>query len=410
MQTAQTPSNLEKTSLELLELILMAGLVLTLIVPNGYAIAPVALVLAGSLILLRGRWLPDMAGSPTLLVVGGFMIYAAGSALISFAHRDPIGHFEQYVPFLLAGPAMIGLAACSPKAGRILIGFALGALGAGVAAIFQVLTAPGICRVHLFMNETTFGAITVLYTVVCASALGWADRTYGIRQRILLVSGVLGGLAAALLNGSKGSWLALAVVGPFVFLHATADMTLWRRIGWAAGIAVYSAGLACLPNSPVISRSEDFVQHGDHFRERYWRIGCSMIKENPWTGNGRDEVNLRLMRTETPEMIAPLPARSRRHLHNDYIDLLAARGIGGLALLLVALSAPLAAFFQLRKSSGKSYRGPATTGILFVVTFALLGLTDVLFIISARRLVFLTGVMVLLYLSSRRPCANRSVP
>jgi len=403
MQTAQTPSTLEKTSLELLELVLVAGLGLTLLVPNGCAIAPAALVLAGSLVLLRGRWIPSKAGNPTLLVVGCFMIYAAGSALISFAHRDPIGHFEQYVPFLLAGLAAIGLAACSPRAGRILIGFALGALVAGVVAIFQILTAPGICRVHLFMNETTFGAITALYTVVCASALGWADRTYGIRLRILLVAGVLGGLAAALLNGSKGSWLALALVGPFVFLQATPDMTLWRRIGWAAGLAVYLAGLSCLPNSPVISRSEDFVRHGDHFRESYWQIGCSMIKENPWTGNGRAEVNLRLMRTETSEM----PARSWRHLHNDYIDLLAARGIGGLTLFLVALGAPLAAFFQLWKSSDKSLRGPETTGILFVITFALLGLTDVLFIISARRLVFLTGVLILLYLASRRPGEER---
>ena len=69
MQTAQTPSTLEKTSLELLELVLVAGLGLTLLVPNGCAIAPAALVLAGSLVLLRGRWIPSKAGNPTLLVV-----------------------------------------------------------------------------------------------------------------------------------------------------------------------------------------------------------------------------------------------------------------------------------------------------------------------------------------------------
>jgi O-antigen ligase len=216
----------------------------------------------------------------------------------------------------------------------------------------------------------------------------------------------MGGLTVALLSGSKGSWLPLLVVGPVAFLQATRNLHLRSRLKWAAALLVYTWLISNLPHNPIVSRAQIFSQHGDSFRVAYWKESGEMIKASPLIGVGRQEVSRRLVDLTTRQYGSPLPPGVTRDLHNEYLDILAARGVLGLMLVLSTLGVPLVLLTRSARDHENSNRYLAVSGILFVVAFAICGLTDVQFQINAKRMTYVLVVVLFVHFASRNPCRN----
>ena len=94
--------------------------------------------------------------------------------------------------------------------------------------------------------------------------------------------------------------------------------------------------------------------------------------------------------------------------HNEYLDILAARGSVGLFFTLSALAAPFAVFWRLRQRPGA--QAAAKTGALFVLAFAVAGLTDVQFAVNMKRMIYLFAVLFLLVAATEGGEAKKTAP
>jgi hypothetical protein len=345
------------------------GISVSMVVPSGYSIVPLTMLVFGAWALATKRWQREKTNFTMAAVLTCFAFYAVGSAALSAIHRDPPGHFEQYLPFVGATLMAVAFQAYSLNCNQLIGGFAVAAVLAAIVSIVQVVQAEGPHRASLFGTVNTFGMIGALYGLVCASALGWTAHQGCRRWRVLLVCGSMGGLTVALLSGSQGC---------------------------------YGFLVSNLPHSPVVSRVQGFTQQGDSFRETYWKAGLGMIKINPLIGVGREEIYRQLVELTTRRYGSPLPTVATRELHNEYLDILVARGVLGWVLTLSTLLVPLVLLARRAKSGDPASREVAVTGILFIMAFAICGLTDVQFQINAKRMTYVLGVVLFVHFASRK--------
>jgi O-antigen ligase len=343
--------------------------------------------------LASGRWRWEQRDNPVALVNAVFAVYALGSAAVSLSRDDNLSQFEQYLPFLGAPLLGIGFRVARLPLHRVGAAFAAGAAAAAAVSLWQILSAQGVHRAEILVFSTWLGTAGALYAVVCAGLAAWGGWT-GAHRWVLLV-GVASGCLVALLSGSKGSWLVLAASAP-VLLLARGVRLRWRRGGWAAATLLGFVAVGTFaPNSPVIPRLREAVEvGGDRLRSAYWHEASALFRQSPVLGCGRAAVREKLLdaslavRNGIPLEEAPNDA------HNEYLDILAARGGAGLLLTLSALAVPFAVFWRLRSAPGA--KAAAQTGLLFIFAFAVAGLTDVQFAVNMKRMLYLFTVLFLL--------------
>lgn len=364
----------------------------SLLWPHGVMAACIVLMAFGLLCLVSRRWRWEPRDNPAAWTNLTFALYALGSSAISWIHDDPVANLEQYLPFLGAGLLAVGFRMADPRPFLIGAAFAAAAILAGCASIVQVLGAEEMHRANFLAFSTWFGAMGALCAIICAGFLGWPEAAGSPSRKAILAAGVAGGVVVALLSGSKGAWLQLLAAGPFA--------TLWimrRMSGKAAliGILAISAGFTSatlLPNSPIVPRIKEAFHEGDRLRLAYWNDAWEMAKEHPSLGGGRVALKERLHATSL-EIRSGIPLEQPPNdAHNEYLDVLAARGSAGLLLLLAACIVPLAVLLHLMSVSEES-RAPAAIGVLFIIAFAVGGLTGVQLAVNSLRMIFLFVVL-----------------
>lgn len=354
--------------------------------------ASASVMLAGLLALLLRRWRWQPRDNPLGVVNAVFAFFALGSAAIVRSRGDRLPEMEQFLPFLGAALLGIGFRVLRFPAHLAALAFAAGAVAGAAFCLWQVWSAPGVARAEIAMHSTWLGTIGALYAVLCASGAVWAAVTGG--QRTILASGALAGIVIALLSGSKGSWLVLAVATPPLLIAAA------TRLGWKRGTAALAAIVAVIvlatlaPNSPVVPRIKEMATTGDRLRSAYWKEASAMFRRNPLLGGGREAMRQQLLQASLRERQGIPLDDAPNDAHNEYLDVLAARGAAGLALTLSVLIVPFAVFHRLRDNPGA--RAAANTGMLFIVAFAVAGLADVQFAVNMKRMLYLFTVMLLL--------------
>lgn len=364
----------------------------SLLWPHGMMAASVILMTFGLWCLLSQRWRWEDRDNPAARINLTFAIYALGSSAISWMHGDPIANLEQYLPFLGAGLLAVGLRAASPAPFVMGAAFAAAAILAGGASIAQVLGAEGMHRANFLAFSTWFGSMGALCTVICAGCLGWTEAAGTPARKAVLAAGVAGGIVVALLSGSKGSWLQLLAAGPLAALWIMCRST---RKAAVVGIIAISAGIAAaalLPNNPVVPRIKEALHEGDRLRLAYWSDAWDMARQHVWLGGGRVALKERLNATSL-EVRSGIPLEQPPNdAHNEYLDVLASRGLAGLLLILAGYAVPLAVLLLLMVRVPGS-RGAAATGVLFIIAFAAGGLTGVQFAVNSLRMTFLFVVL-----------------
>jgi len=382
----------QRTGITVMVWLALGGIALTPFYRGGAMTASVSVMTAGLLALLLRRWRWQPRDNALAVVNAVFAVFALGSAAIVWSRGDQLPEMEQFLPFLGAALLGVGFRVLHFPARHAALAFATGAIAGAAVCLWQVLSAPGITRAEISMHSTHLGTIGALYAVLCASGAVWAALPG--KQRSILALGALAGTVIALLSGSKGSWLVLVVATPPLFVAAAARLG-WQRSTVALAILLALMAVAALvPNSPVLPRIKEMGATGDPLRSAYWSEASTLFKRNPLLGGGRKALREQLMgaslqvRQGTPLEEAPNDA------HNEYLDVLATRGVAGLALTFSALIAPFAIFCHIRKNPGA--RAAANTGMLFIFAFAVAGLTDVQFAVNMKRMLYLFTVVLLL--------------
>jgi O-antigen ligase len=259
------------------------------------------------------------------------------------------------------------------------------------------------------INAITFGDLALLLSFLALAAAidVHQEARKGSRQVMLASVGALAGLAASVLTGTRGGWLALLPAAVLLVLHVR-ELDSRRVRGLLGAIA---ALLAASWFVPVLGIQQRFVQGVNDVRSFYeggsvwtnvgtrlelWKGAAMLIAEHPLFGMDFAACRARLAEYAQQGSLDPM-VLTLPHLHNDALQELATGGVVGFAIWAGILVAP--GMFFLRRLGG-GMRSPqfaqALAGALVVFSYACFGLTEVIFWSVAGSLFYALMVFLLM--------------
>lgn len=316
-------------------------------------------------------------------------LFVLACALLRGAHMDTV---EKPARMFFAVSALAAVLAVRAPHRLLWWGVSAGAVAALAFAAWQRI-ALHVERPGGLINAITFGDLALLMALLAlTAAIDLRDRR---AQALCAGVGVLAGLAASVLTGTRGGWLALIL----------AALVLWRYAGRLdsrrvrALLASGAALLALAWFTPALGMQARFDQGISDARTWYeggsvwtnvgtrlelWKGAVMLIREHPLFGLDFAACRARLAEYAQAGRLDPL-VLTLPHLHNDGLQELATGGVVGFALWAAILVAPLLFFLrQLRQGDGKAgARAPqfalALGGVLVVLCYGSFGLTEVIF-------------------------------
>jgi O-antigen ligase len=355
-----------------------AGMVVAAVVPG---IAAGALLIGSILTLpftLARR--TELAGAEDVAPVAALFVFLAIGGLGATLWHAPAWLVINYSRLFCALALIGAIRLLKPPEWVFYAGCACGGLLAGAYAVWQIVgegatRASGLEAYFGWQRATIFGALSVVlgFLPILADPPGW--RPAG---RLLLGAGVIGGVIAAVLSGSRGAWLACAV------------LALWRvgRGGlWAAAVLlVVIIGASIM--LPVLSGRWD-AAFGDimlysagqsetslGLRFGMWQAAADAFVAHPLFGVGPLGFHA-VLAERVAEGLASTRMLAFDHAHSDVMHALATGGLVQLAGLVAAFVAP---WIYFRRVARRRPCPAARAGMALIVAFVVLGLSDTMFV------------------------------
>lgn len=372
--------------------------------------------------LLRAHW------PRTRWVLLAFLLQLLDVAWLAASRGHGIKDLDAPVRMCMAVAAMLVVQAAAPGARALWLGAAGGACAALAFVAWQRL-ALGLERPGGLMNPITFGDLSLCLAWLSLGGLAGtrtgADEGRRIRRwvwRGIAGGGVLCGLAASLLTGSRGGWLVLLLLLTLLLVLLLMRLLagllarllvvlpgpprgkrslLPRRLALALPLTVCALAAAAwgIPQTGVRDRVAIGVSDARLYLEGnpaatslsvrlvLWQAGAMLVRERPWTGRDTPAYKQRMREWVAQGRLSPavFAPPEPPHLHNDALQMLVTRGVTGLLAWCGILVAP-ACFFAGRLRAavpgafGRSARhAAALAGLMFVFAYAGFGLTEVIF-------------------------------
>nr|WP_275298297.1 O-antigen ligase family protein [Halomonas campisalis] len=367
-----------------LAVLLLGGL--ALVMPSGYSVGAVMLLL-GSAVLLVKRPALGLTRRDWL-VMGAMAGYAAIVMLEAWWAGLGVRGMDKPLRILLAVPALLLVMAYPPRLAWLWSGLALGAVLAGGMAGWQSLVQ-GVPRVEAFTHPIQFGNISMLMGMLCLAGLGWAVAQPRRRLWVaLLLLGALGGVLGSLFSGSRGGWIGVPVI--LIVLYRSYG----RELNYALKLAVLAALIGgatvayAVPQIGVQQRVHQAVDDISRYvsgesrvtsvgsRFEMWRGASRLALDAPWLGVGSGHYE-QAMRSLADQGVIDPGVLVYDHAHNEFLDTLARRGLLGLAVLLALYLVPMKLFARQLHAPDMERRALASAGVILPVAYIDFGLTQV---------------------------------
>ena len=324
---------------------------LSLGVKSGYSYGAVLLLLA-ALVSLPAWW-PKRPRDAALRLLAA-VFFAAGLLTLLDVIRSASGMrgLELPLKFFVVPLLLYFLAAVPPRPRAIWAGAACGALfGLAVAWYFATFApeALPLGRAARFLHPIQLGNLAMLLALICACSLRARPRGW---QLLLTLAGMVAGIYTTLLSETRGSFFALAWALFFLGLLSLRRRHLkLRSVVLSALIAAIAATLFWLGNVEMISARFAQAQQDIALYEagkadtsigarfEMWRFAWEEGSRYPLFGAGTAQLNADKDAWCAQANLAPFG-----HLHNEFLDAFARRGLLGLAVLFFLLVWPLFLF------------------------------------------------------------------
>jgi O-antigen ligase len=392
---------------------------------TGFGIGLAGFLFAGTaLAWRRDCWRLLREGVPhTRWVLLAFLLQLTDIALLAAYRGHGITDLDGPLRMCMAVAAMLVVQAARPSGRCLWLGAVGGAFAALAFAAWQRL-ALGVERPGGLMNPITFGDLSLCLALL--SLAGAADgRAAGeggtgprrLSRRWVATAGVTCGVAASLLTGSRGGWLALLLLALLLAPLACRIGLLSRRLalGLALLACVMAAASYAIPRTGVRERVAISVSDARLYlagnpaptslsvRLELWKAGAMLARERPWIGRDTPAYKRRMREWIAQGKLSPavFAPPEPPHLHNDVLQVLVTRGLTGLLAWGGILVAPACFFFAqlcldplrrgqpglrqpgLRQGAAsprrRTQRAAALAGAMVVLGYAGFGLTEVIF-------------------------------
>ncbi|CAD6524366.1 O-antigen ligase family protein [Paraburkholderia metrosideri] len=427
MSTPATPSSLSVSPRSLLPaFFLLTYPALTLLLHGGgSAVSIAAAVISLALLLGPKSW---TGLSPIQWDRVDRYLFAAMACPLAAVLISEICH-GRVVPntldspsrFLAAVPLFLVLRqALPPTLAWSDLSFALGAL----TSLAILLIAPqntNIGRVSSsFLNPIHYGDIALVLGALSILSLNWwrKDR---LAVRILKIAGLIAGLVASVLTGSRGGWIAVPVVAALiVYLHGRGKSRRWKVLLPLAIVAILVSVFAFSHSvrDRVADLSTDLVsyEHGQRdtslgIRLQLYQTALKIVERHPLLGLGAHGFRDSMQSFADAGMLTPLAAQTGKgETHNQFFAYLTDYGlVGGLALLSIYVVPSIIFWKRLRAPNAPACRA-ARMGLTFVVAFWIFGLTVETFDLKMTVSFYATMIAILAALATYADKAGDTPP
>lgn len=356
-----------------------------LVLPSGYSVGPVLLLLASSGLLLVNN--TNRINKSDWLVVIALLAYALIVGVMSFVDTGSRG-LDRPIRFLLAVPVLLLILRFPPKLTALWLGLAAGASLAGGWAAWQKF-GEGVWRAGGYTHVIQFGNLSMLMGVLCFAGMGWAFVQPRFRYAYagLMACGGVMGMLGSLLSGSRGGWIGLPVVAYVLYRAYCRQFSNALKIGVLASVVIAGLLVYSVPQTGVQSRVNDALNDlslyysGENrdtslgLRFEMWRGASQLIAERPLLGWG-EMGYAEAMQQLGDQQVITQQASEFGHAHNEYIDAFAKRGIIGLVVLLSIYLVPLRLFASGLQHANLEIRSLAVAGTLLAVGYIDFGLSQ----------------------------------
>ena len=377
---------------------------LSLIIPDGYSIGAVlVLLISSSLLFLKSPY--ELSKSDKTLILS-YIIYSLGMFYLVYLDDFNVRWLDKPARFLLATLPLILLLKVYFSKKVLFVSCFVGAIGPlGVALIERFYL--GYPRAEGDENPIMFGGISMLIALICLNYAFYFYKLKNIRLSLFSSVAFLSGLFASLLSGSKGSWVVLPITATFLLwnyrkvlnkkaykIFLLGGLLLLVSISFipALGVSDRVSILMTDVNSYLEgSKVESSVSH----RTELWKASILMFQEEPIYGIGRSDQQA-FKQQLVDDGISHESVLRFTHAHNEYLNELGLHGIFGLILLLTVYLGPLSLFLsKIREYSNNwNIKVFAIAGALVPLSYMGFALTQAMFVHNSGVMMYAFTIII----------------
>ena len=213
------------------------------------------------------------------------------------------------------------------------------------------------------------------------------------------------GIIGSILSGARGGWLAMPIL---LYCLYRQNFKSYKVIPQGIRITALSMGLLAAllffygggPDRATAAISDvKQYQSGQRntsvgLRFELWKVSRAIFIKNPLLGVGksgfisatREMASLHVIDKMTPQ---------HDHAHNDFLDILAKRGLLGLIMFLMIFIAPARLFIHTLQQGNELQHRYGMAGIILTACFAIYCLTETMFLLTLPTTFYVFTIVVL---------------
>ena len=385
---------------------------LLLMFPKGYNYGSTALLVLSILFLCyllykRVSFLEVVKQNKAIFVVTTF--YFLVSLFFIFFHGEKIKLIDNPLRAFLFLSVIVFIVYSSVKFDILLYSIPLGSFISGVVALYQyyILSLESAFYNQMKIQSGDIAMSLGLFSFVIAFHLLDVNKHKKKLVALVILFGIFGVLAS-LLSFARGGWVGIPIlllILIFLYRHLLSKKLL--LLGGITFLCIISVVLTT--NNKLVNRLSEaqyelklYLSGDDKVssigeRLDMWKIGSKAFLEHPISGWSLKELDY-YKKDLSDKNIVTKASISFSHLHNQFIDELAKKGIlGGVAILGIFL-VPLCSFYRKQKKflNNKKIKLLTTLGIVHVLSTMSYCLTQA-FLTHNSGNIFYFFVLVLFY-------------
>ncbi|MFY9179484.1 MAG: O-antigen ligase [Venatoribacter sp.] len=289
-----------------------------------------------------------------------------------------ISNMDLFVRYAVAAWFIYYLAQQQIQTWVLWSGYAIGAISVGIYAIYAKFYLHQVRVDTEALNAIRFGNYSLMLGFFCIAGIFWAKNLKWKRTSVvLMLLAAVGGILASLLSGTRSGWISYPMIFAMLILFFYDHVQKKYLILASLSGLILLATLVALPQTNVQNRIKEAVSDIEKYtqgnssssvgyRFDMWRSGYAAFLEKPIFGFG--ETAFRPFQEDRVKFDGLNPGiLEHPHLHNQYIEELAMRGIIGLFIFLVFLIIPLRLFLKRIHNSDDNIRALALAGTLSII-------------------------------------------
>jgi O-antigen ligase len=269
------------------------------------------------------------------------------------------------------------------KSSYFFAGIGMGCLTAFIVAAQQLFWA-GNGRAFAGQGIIQTGNASMVFGLIalCISMYYFQKRSY-LAWGFLIAA--LLGCCGSLFSGSRGGWAFTPLVILFIFYQSKSLIPKRYLFITALILSVIAISAYITPATGISERINTAIKHtaayintptetnynSESIRLEMWKSGWNAFLEKPFFGWGKYGLHV-FLDSYYKESNAPETITQAHHLHNDYINELATRGILGLAVYLAAIFIPLRYFYKQLRYGHKQQNSElilfSSCGVVFLIS------------------------------------------